>query len=219
VSAPRSLLSPVLLERTANDIRGPAGLVHFLLDEVAAAGGLAAVRPELIARAQRGVIRLLRIADRLSRAAQLESETLVLARDHFELCPLVHACLEQAQTSELRPEITVTFDCAADAAALRLDGDPSWLSAALVDVVAAAIHRARAIVEVKVWAQPNGPGISIADDGLRSAHPSDIFSDLPFALAGATLARHGFRLDVDDPPPAESGFLHGGRVVLALFAP
>ena len=82
----------------------------------------------------------------------------------------------------------------------------------------ASIHRARTRVLVKVISHPDGPSVSVSDDGLRSALPTDIFPDLPFALAGATLARHGFRLDVDDPPPAEGGFVHGGRVVLALFA-
>ena len=119
MSATPPLLSPALLERTANDIRGPAGLVNFLLDEVATIAETKAVAPELVARARRGVIRLLRIANRLSRAAQLESEKLVLTRERFELLPLVRACVELAKQSEPHPDIVVDLDAVDAFAAAR----------------------------------------------------------------------------------------------------
>jgi signal transduction histidine kinase len=169
---------------------------------------------ELVDRARRGVARMLRVADRLSRAAQLESGALALSLERLDLVGLLRDCVQEASRAEPRGEVRVQL--VEPAGPCVVDADARWISAALVDVIIASIRRARANVKVELVRRGEGRAVVVHDDGVRSSLPADVFADLPFALAGATLERHGWRLEVEDPPAAERGLLHGGRVVLAF---
>jgi signal transduction histidine kinase len=209
-----TLLSPAFLERAAHDIRGPAGVVSYVIDEITLLAERGVIAPELVDRAKRGLQRLLRVADRLSRAAQLESGGLALERERLELRGLVRECVAEARRIEPRGEVAVEL---ADAPVnCPVEADARWLGAALTDVLVAAIRRARAFVGVELLSSEAGPSVVVRDDGVRSSLPADVFADLPFALARATLARHGWQLCLEDPPVAERGMLHGGRVVISF---
>jgi signal transduction histidine kinase len=211
VNGARGLLNPAFLERAAHDIRGPAGVISYVLEEL---GGQSGVAIELVDRARRGVARMLRVADRLSRAAQLESGALALSMERLELVAILRECVQEATRAEPRTEVTVHF--AEPSGPCLVDADARWISAALVDVMIASIRRARANVRIELVERGSGKAVVVHDDGVRSSLPADVFADLPFALAGATVERHGWRLEVEDPPAAERGLLHGGRVVLAF---
>jgi hypothetical protein len=199
------LLSPALLERTANDIRGPVGVLRYLVDE----GAAGTLDPAVVDRGKRALQRLVHIAERLSRAAQLELGVDPPAPRQIDLSASVRRSLEAARLVEARSDVEVEFN----AEPFGVFADDRGLEQALADLLTAVLRRARRRVQILL--EQVGPRVLIHDDGVRSTQESDVFVDLPFVLASATLERQGFRLLVEDPIE-EAGLHKGGRVVVVL---
>src|SRR5690606_33938923 len=76
-----------LLERIAHELRGPAGVTLGALDEIERV--LASVEGEdaraLLLMARRGIRRILRTAERLTRTAQLEAGPVQLSSAHHDV--------------------------------------------------------------------------------------------------------------------------------------
>lgn len=210
------LLSTALLERMAHDIRGPVGVVGFLLDELSANPAVAEPHGELIVRSRRSLQRLLNVADRLSRAALLESDGVELTLSRLEVRALIRDCVAHAQATEDRPEIVVKTAFAEQP--VFADMDARWISAAIADTVVTFIRRARSIVEVSVAIETDRLRITLTHDGRRTKSEPDLFADLPIAMLAATARRHGWAIDIGPSQTSTDGLLQGGHVVLEIGA-
>ena len=215
MSKEERLLSTALLERMAHDIRGPVGIVTFLLDELAT--GQIAPQPldELVTRSRRSLQRLLNVADRLSRAALLESDDVQLSMSRLEVRSMIRDCVAVAVSSEARPEVEVKTSFGDQPVFANMDA--RWLSAAFSDTVMTFIRRARSLVEVSVE-QQDPLRIILTHDGRRTKSEPDLFSDLPIAMLAATARKHGWTIDLGSSQTSTDGLLQGGRVVLEIGA-
>jgi len=211
------LLSTSLLDRMAHDIRGPVGVVGFLLEELATGEPTSQQREELLGRGRRSLQRLLQVADRLSRAALLATDDLELSFSRLELRVLLRDCVAVAVNAERRAEVELRL--ALGVQPIFTDMDARWLSAALSDTVMTFIRRARSAVEITIGGSVDGPlRITLSHDGLRTQNEPDLCSNLPITMLAATARRHGWTIDVSPSQASADGLLQGGQIVIEIGA-
>jgi K+-sensing histidine kinase KdpD len=152
------------LERVAHELRGPAGVTLGALDELEHALGPEALEQNrmLFAMARRGARRVLRTADRLTRAAQLEGGTAHVTRLPADLRTLLRQATEDAELIEGRSSVKLTLRVPDEPCASDVDG--TWLTMALMELVAQAIRAARREVEVQLVARGGGLKVTVSDD-------------------------------------------------------
>lgn len=197
-------LKTSFLEAVAHELRGPSGVTLGALDELELAlGDAAAEYASLFAMARRGVRRVLRTADRLSRSAQLELSGAAPALEVTELNGLIERSLREAELVEARRGVTANFKRAEASVLLRVD--PSWLGAALAELIGYAVRSARRSVLVELQQAPERARIIVCDDGvatsvprLRRFEPSEDRRDtgLAFPLIKEIVEAHGGELSV-----------------------
>jgi signal transduction histidine kinase len=153
-----------LLERVAHELRGPAGVTLGALEELEHALGdeVVAQNRILFAMARRGVRRVLRTADRLTRTAQLEGSTAHITRLPADLRTLVRQGTEDAELIEGRSSVKVSLRVCEEPCASEVDG--TWLTMALMELVAQAIRCARREVEVSLQLKGSQIRLVVADD-------------------------------------------------------
>ena len=211
-------LRTTFLERIAHELRGPAGVASGALDEIESALGTRATEVSgFLAMARRGVQRILRVARRLHRTAQLESGGVEWVFGPTDLRVIVEQGAREAERLEARRGIRVQLATPSDLC--WADVDAAWLAEAVSELVANAIRFARTEVMVEVQAEPEEIRVVIGDDGpgvrtLPSSRfgPSDARRGLGLSVPMVldVLRAHGGRLEFGPQP---SG---GGRVLVAL---
>jgi signal transduction histidine kinase len=191
-------LKTSFLEALAHELRGPSGVTLGALDELELALGEAAqAHASLFAMARRGVRRVLRTTDRLSRSAQLELSGLAATLEEVDLSALVERAAREAELVEARRGVKLEITRPPVPVPARVDA--AWLSAAISEVVGAALRAAKRSVLVEVQANDDSHRVIICDDGpitslprLRRFEPSDDRRDagLAFPLVKEVIDAH-----------------------------
>ena len=129
----RACCARTLLGRVSHDLRGPAGIVSGVLDELESreSDGTDA---SLFAMARRGLGGILRIAERLEMVAQLDAGPLRVERLPIDLSALCHArWRHEAKTIQKRKSIAISLDLPANA---RATVDQRWFGMAVMEIIA-----------------------------------------------------------------------------------
>ncbi len=234
LAATSRFLRTVLLSRIAHDIRAPAGVVAGALHELESALGTTAAEHRVwLTMLNRGLKRLLRLADRLSMVAELEERPIQVARVRTDVGEMVKKSIEGATFVQSRSSVKVE--------ALIDEGvfasvDARWLEPALVDVLCNAIRFAHRNVRVQVSAvtdasgSPTKASISIEDDGAGVApeamatlfhrlvsRPSGSGVGLSLSVAHAVVIGHNGALRVEPSTLAPGrGEARGARFVIEI---
>jgi signal transduction histidine kinase len=213
-------LKTSFLEALAHELRGPSGVTLGALDELELALGEAAqAHASLFAMARRGVRRVLRTTDRLSRSAQLEQSGFAPALEEADLSALVERSAREAELVEARRGVKLEITRPQDPVLARVDA--TWLGAAISEVVAAALRAARRSVLIELQTNGDGHRVIICDDGpitslprLRRFEPSDDRRDagLAFPLVKEVVDGHRGELSL------KSGETAGLLCVISLPA-
>jgi signal transduction histidine kinase len=187
-----------LLSRAGHDVRGPAGNVVSVLDEIER--GLGAKDAEASASffviARRSVKKLLHLAERFSVLSELHRQPALPAQP-LELDVLVRAAVTEASFMYGRRSV----DVAQDLAQLSGVGCERWLTAAVMDAMMLALRLARARVGVQLEKQRGAARIVVAGDGGADAlekawatalSGSDLSDEsaLPIQVISGVLAAH-----------------------------
>jgi two-component system sensor histidine kinase TctE len=158
------------LEALAHELRGPSGVTLGALDELELSlGDRAKEFATLFAMARRGIRRVLRSADRLSRTAQLEGNPQVLSLEESDLLQLVDRSVKEAELVEARRGVKVEVKLPEGKALARVD--PAWLGAAVSELVGSALRSARRSVMVELQQTGDSYRFVVCDDGVSSAIP------------------------------------------------
>jgi signal transduction histidine kinase len=191
------------------------------LDEIEAAlGPDAEALQEYFLMARRGMRRVLRVAERLHRTAQLEGSKVEWAKVPLDLRSLAEEAAKDTQSLEARRAVRVNLSCSE--AACPIEADRDWMHAAIGELVGNAIRFARSLVTVHTEALADGARVTITDDGPGFAGPPLLRFDPPpekrgvglsLALVRDVVASHGGRLEIEDSPASSSS---GGHLVLVL---
>lgn len=164
-----------LLRQVAHDIRSPAGVVHNALEELTHEG-TPEQQAQMKSMAQRGIRRLLRLADRLSMVAELQKEV-SLARERLDVRDIAETACDQAGALQSRRTVAVTREFGERPSYAMLD--VRWGVAALSEVVANALRFARSQVRIRVIENDAQVSVVVEDDGPGFPEGFDI--DRPFA--------------------------------------
>ena len=213
-----------LLRQVAHDIRSPAGVVHNALEELSQEG-TPEQQEQMKQMAQRGVRRLLRLADRLSMVAELQKDV-AYTYERLDLRSIAESATNHAASLQSRRTVTLTREFG-ESAAYAL-ADVRWLVAAISEVVANALRFARSQVRVRVASTASAVEVVIEDDGPGFPEGFDI--DAPFnerpgvqglglslAVAADVLTAHSgsLRIGASTLPPYRQGPA-GASVTLSL---
>ena len=134
-------------ERVAHELRGPAGVTLGAIDELELAlGAQAENHRALLAMARRGIGKVLRTAERLSKKSQLDSGRAVMAATQVDLRELVARAGKDAEQVEARRGIEVKVEAGDIPQPATVD--ESWALTAVTELVALAIRAARREVKV-----------------------------------------------------------------------
>jgi signal transduction histidine kinase len=185
---PRSgYLRTTFLERIAHELRGPAGVTLGALNEVERALRVQAEEFQpLLGMARRGIRRILRTADRLDRAAQLEVARPVWRKTAIDLESLVAAVAGEVALLEARSGVSVALS--QSGAPCVIDADASWIRAAVGELVANAVRFARTRVSVETRPVDGEAWVLIADDGPGFGGPVQPRFDPPITGRGLGLS-------------------------------
>jgi signal transduction histidine kinase len=174
------------------------------LDELELAlGENAQAHAALFAMARRGVRRVLRTADRLSRTAQLEQSGPILSREATDLTSLVERATKEAELVEARRGVKLELTLPESRFTALVD--PTWLGAAMSELVGAGLRSARKSVLIELQRSGDAFRFVVCDDGvaanlprLRRFEPQDDRRDagLAFPLAKEVADAHGGELSV-----------------------
>lgn len=200
-----SYLRTTFLEALAHELRGPSGVTLGALDELELAlGENAAAHATLFAMARRGVRRVLRSAERLSRTAQLELSGQPITREEVDLGKLVERATKEAELVEARRGVKIELKLPEQRAVARVD--PAWLGVAMAELVGAAVRAAKRSVLVELHQTDDSFRFAVCDDGvagsnlprLRRFEPSEDRRDagLAFPMVKEVAVAHGGDLTV-----------------------
>jgi len=157
-------------ERVAHELRGPAGVTLGAIDELELAlGASAEAHRALIAMARRGIGKVLRTAERLSRKSQLDAGRANMAPTSLDLRALVTRAREEAEQLESRRGIEVTVEASEDSWLMTLD--ESWTQVVLTEMISLSIRAARREVKIALKRENDRPLVVITDDGRPPAAP------------------------------------------------
>jgi signal transduction histidine kinase len=162
-------LRTAFLERVAHELRGPAGVIHGALQELEVVLSQQQGEHEIfLAMAKRGLKRILRTADRLQNAGQLERGTPALTRVNSELSALVQQTVNDAQAIEGRKKVSVEVKVPSAPAICSLDCH--WMGLALFELASNVIRHSHEHALVTVEADDAGSGytVSFTDDARTS---------------------------------------------------
>jgi signal transduction histidine kinase len=235
-------LRTAFLERVTHELRGPVGVTSGALDEIEGALGAdaEAVRKYFL-MARRGIGRVLRVAERLQRTAQLERGTIEWAKVPTDMRGLVAEAVKEAESLEARRAVRVEVSASEQACrvvvdiervevsaseqACRVVVDIDWVRAAIEEIVTNAIRFARSGVSIRTEVSTDEVRVTITDDGSGFSHPPVPRFDPPVDKRGIGLslplvydviAAHGGRIEIDRSPTTGNDAVFGARVVLVL---
>ncbi len=178
----------MFLERIAHELRGPLGVILGALNEIERSHGAPATELQpLLRMARRGARRVLRTADRLDRAAQLEAASLVWGKTSIDLPSLVAEVVSDVIQLETRGGVRVEVR-GEDGAPCFIDADAAWVRVAVAELVANAVRFARARVSVETAAVDGEARMTIVDDGPGFAGPEQARFEPPATGRGLGLS-------------------------------
>jgi signal transduction histidine kinase len=155
------------LERVAHELRGPAGVIHGALQELEVALGQQAGEHEVfLAMAKRGLKRILRTADRLQTAGQLERSAPALSLSDCDLAALVRQAVNDAQAIEGRKKVTVEVKVPSGPVQCLIDSH--WMGMALFELASNAIRHSHERAEVTLSSREGGYDVTFTDDARTS---------------------------------------------------
>lgn len=232
--APRAAIDPAALSELftslAHDLRSPLGVVSQALGELRAdfAAQLTDEHRLLAALADRGILRLGRIAETMSLVAALDAEGFEVARRPTELGPLLRAAAAVAVAIEPRREVTLACELPEAPCLVAADGDR--LSRAVSEIVINAIRHARGQARLRLEVASGEARVAIEDDGQGVApeRRATLYGrfvtrrarsglGLGLSIAHDLIAAHGGRLELEAStlPPGRPGTL-GACFVISL---
>ena len=150
-----------LLRQVAHDIRSPAGVVHNALEELSHEG-TPDQQEQMKQMAQRGIRRLLRLADRLSMVAELQKDV-AYTKEKIDVRSIVESATDHAASLQSRRTVTLVREFGASAVLSLVDA--RWLVASVSEVVANALRFARSQVRVRIVPEASFIDIVVEDDG------------------------------------------------------
>jgi K+-sensing histidine kinase KdpD len=196
-------------ERVAHELRGPAGVTLGAIDELELAlGAQAESHRALLAMARRGIGKVLRTAERLSRKSQLDSGRAVMASTQVDLRDMMARAGKDAEQLESRRGIEVRVEGGDTPCMVMVD--ESWAVTALAELVSLAIRAARKEVKITLAREGDRPRVVVSDDGrppaavpqTGHASPADRRSAcLSVPLAHGIARAIGAELTIDAAPP------------------
>ena len=133
------------LSRIAHELRGPAGVALGAAQELARQSGGGEPFAGMM---QRGLARVLRIADRLGRASALENGIVELILRPLDLGELVNREVRISEELEHKSNTSVELLVSKELVPVTADGE--WVGFCLREIVANAIQHAKAKVRVSV---------------------------------------------------------------------
>ena len=166
--------------RIAHELRGPAGVA------LGAAAELLRRHPDeqFIGMMRRGLERVLRVADRLSRSSALERGLVSFNMSSDDLRQLVKQEVTRVREIENRSGIAVEVDL--PDTPVIMEFDPEWLTFCVGEVVVNAIQHARKKVRITIEA---GPTLVVEDDGPGFREETDFsFNAVPNPRRGVGLS-------------------------------
>lgn len=214
----------------AHDLRSPLGVVGEAISELRAdfSGQLSDEHRLLVSLAERGLLRLGRIADAVSLTSALETGTLEIRRRPLDLVELLAAASATAIALEPRREVELRTDLPAAACPILADGPK--LGRAFVELLINAIRFARRKALLRLEIVGGEARVSIEDDGqgvpierrpalfLRFT-PRTSRTGLGVGLSNAdeVISAHGGRLSFEAStlPAGQAGTV-GARFVVSL---
>lgn len=153
-----------LLDRVAHELRGPAGVTLGALEELEQAlGDKAREHALLLEMAQRGVKKILRTAERLTRLSRLEASTPTLTLAPTDIAALLRASAQEAVFLEGRRN--VTLETTLPAATCIGVADAMWLRVAVSELLSQALRTARKKVILELSRAEHDVRLTIRDDG------------------------------------------------------
>lgn len=212
------------LERLAHELRGPVGVTSGALDEIELAVDAEAeeVRTYFL-MARRGMRRVLRLAERLQRTAQLEGGNVEWAMAPTDLRALAEQAAKESELLEARRAVRVNVSCSEEPCPVAADSP--WMKFAIADLVGNAIRFARSAVSVRCAASESEVTLTISDDGPGFNGPPGRRFEPPAERRGVGLtlplvrdvvASHGGRLELDGPRDPGASGSPGAIVVVTL---
>ncbi|MEO7329740.1 MAG: HAMP domain-containing sensor histidine kinase, partial [Minicystis sp.] len=149
----------------AHDLRSPLGVVSEALSELRTAftNQLTDEHRLLGNLADRGLLRLHRIAETLSLTASLEAGTMELRRLPLDLVALLRAATASATAIEPRREVALVCDLPEESCLVMADVDR--LTRAIAELVINAVRFARKAAKVRLELGPGTVRVHIEDDG------------------------------------------------------
>ena len=218
-----SYLRTGFLERLAHELRGPVGVTSGALDEIELAVDADAEQVQTyFLMARRGMRRVLRLAERLQRTAQLEGGMVEWAMTPIDLRALAEQAAKESELLEARRSVRVNVSCSEEACPVAVDAP--WMQFAIADLVGNAIRFARSSVSVRCAAAAEVVTVTITDDGPGFTGPPGPRFEPPAERRGVGLtlplvrdvvAAHGGRLDLDGP--RDPGASASGAIVVVTL--
>jgi len=223
VRTPASFATGEFLQRVAHDLRGPVGVVVGALDELELELGPDSERVRAyLLMARRGAERVLRTAEQVHRASQLERGEVEWLMTPVDLRGLVRSAALDSEAAESRQGILL--EVAVGEVECTVAADADWLRATIVEIIGSSIRFASSKVCVRISMQEEHVRLDVTDDGPGSDKPGGhrfaaadtggIGLSLP--LVREVLAAHQGHLDIDDGAPEGSSACTGGHVVMVL---
>jgi signal transduction histidine kinase len=204
-------LRTVFLERLSHELKGPLGVTLGVLDELEASHESEPARiAQLLAMARRSSRRLVGVAERLQRTAQLERGAIDWHRERHDLRDAAERALERARELDSRRGIGLQVVRCREAC--WADVDVAWVTMATSELLLNAIRNARSRVvlstscgdgEVRLQVHDDGLGFSgpVAPRFLPTSRPQGL--GLSLCLAEDVARAHGGGLTID--ASAETG--------------
>lgn len=153
-----------LLSRLAHDIRSPLGLLSGALEELRADldDQLDDSHRRMLDLAERGLVRLQRMATVLQTAGELEKGGVELDAAELDVTKAIRACVEDLETSDPRRSVEVEIDMPTG---VTFPLDPTRFDEALREVIGQARRGARGRVKISADDSDERLVVRVEDDG------------------------------------------------------
>lgn len=223
VRSPSSFAAGEFLQRVAHDLRGPVGVVVGALDELELELGPDSERVRAyLLMARRGAERVLRTAEQVHRASQLERGEVEWLLASVDLRELVRSAAQDSEAAESRQGIVLEVFAGELECTVAADAD--WLRATIVELIGSAIRLATSRVCVRLSVHEAFARLGVTDDGPGSDGPDRSRFQaadtggvgLSLRLVREVLAAHNGHLDLEDGAREDSTAGTGGHVVMVL---
>jgi signal transduction histidine kinase len=215
-TAERQNVEALRRSRIAHELRGPAGVALGAAAELARKSE---TQDPFLGMMKRGLERVLRVADRLSRASALERGLVSFNISVEDLRPLIAQEAKRSKDLENKASIDVRVELGDSESTVAFDHE--WLAFCIGEVVSNAIQHARKLVSIGLSHDGHRANVTVEDDGPGFREAPDFSFDAPPNSrrgVGLSLAivHHVIRLGHGGELLVETRDEGGARVTLVL---